>query len=600
MAAYADDLLFINDDSIVIDTGLSTREAAQAKLMQFLTEPGYIAAVTDHGAVSFKPYTFTESYEDIAKGRKNSSVFITGPAYDGIPLMELLSGNSAVSAASSAQARDGGTAADGDTAAGSGDSTTFDAARVEKARLTVEKICKIIEASFEQEIKLPNNGPLGTIVGADGSILFLPPSIFSRSLDSRGDSAYSLYEGCWKNTALTEKDCLRFTAAAYAYMVYSGKPPFTQKDSQLRAADFYDKNFAKLSWFCKVEASGNSGNGDTSSKHATDANNGAADERNEFASAGPASSKDFAKIFTDIEQNLSCSAPEMVKKRKHGKTAKKKATIPSVAITSLPAFDKRIISDVTEVPAYTAQQKTLKRVRFLRKNGTILNVCVVAFVVLCIIVAQRISEIRSRPTTVGKEPVEVVQMFYDGFDTLDTILFDATRTNGAGNEISNMIATVFVSAKMRESYEGKQTYTPSQWLNLKNPDKLDLYGLSRLEIEEEKEKAEDGVRYFLAHYYVLHTESNEMLVSEVNDELMLTYKKDRWLVSFFISEDHEIPVDPDAFFTDLRSVAPENMPYKAIDVIDTLSGKYKWLPTIDEVNKGYEQLFATTYLTAGN
>ena len=545
MAAYADELLFINSDSIVIDTGLSTREAAQAKLMQFLTEPGYKALLKDDGAVSFEPYTFTESYEDIAKGRKNSSVFISGPAYDGIPLMELLKGEDSADSEES-----------------------FDAARIEKARLTVEKICIITEASFEQEIKLPNNGPLGTIVGADGSILFLPPSIFSRSLDSRGDTAYSFYEGCWKNTALAEKDCLRFTAAAYAYMVYSGKPPFTQKDSQLRAADFYDKNFMKLSWFCSFEKDG---------KQA-----------------------DFREIFSKIEQNLSCSAPEMAKKRKRGRNAKKKAIISSVAITSLPAFDKRIISDVTEVPSYTAQQKTLKRVRFLRKNGTILNICVVAFVVLCIVVAQRISEIRSRPSTIGKEPVEVVQMFYDGFDTLDTVLFDATRTNGAGDGISNVIATVFVTAKMRESYEGKQVYTPSKWLNLKNPDKLDLYGLSKLEIEEEKEKAEDGVRYFLTHYYVLHTENNEMLVSEVNDELMLTYKKDRWLVSFFVSDDHEIHVDSDVFFEDLRSVAPANSPYKAADVIDTLSGKYKWLPTIEEANKGYEQLFATTYVPASN
>ena len=92
MAAYGDELLFINDDSIVIDTGLSTREAAQAKLMQFLTEPGYIATIGKGDAVSFTPYCFESSYEDIAKGRKNSSVFISGPAFRGVPLIELLNG----------------------------------------------------------------------------------------------------------------------------------------------------------------------------------------------------------------------------------------------------------------------------------------------------------------------------------------------------------------------------------------------------------------------------------------------------------------------------------------------------------------------------
>lgn len=573
MAVFGDELLFINSDSIVIDTGLSMREAAQAKLMQFLTEPGYIATVEDNGAVSFKVYTFTDSYEDIAKGRKNSSVFIAGPAYDGIPLMELLTSDRHDSKVSSAQARNGGNeSGTGGTLTGAPDSeadfdaahsekaddgsAAFDAALSEKARLAVEKICKITEASFEQEIKLPNNGPLGTIVGADGTILFLPPSIFNRALDSRGDSAYSLYEGCWKNTALTEKDCLRFTAAAYAYAVYSGKPPFTQKDSQLRAADFYDKNFVKLSWFCKLDA-------------------------------------DFRDTFAKIEQNLSCSAPEMeTKKKRRGKSSKKKVTIPSVAITELPAFGKRVITDFTAVPAYEAQQKKLKRVRFLRKNGTLLNVGVVAFVVLCIFIASRISDYRNRPTTLGLEPVEVVQMFYNGFDTLDTLVFDATRTDGAGNGISNMIATIFVTAKMRESYEAKQTFTPSQWLNIRNPHNIDIFGLTQLKIQEEPEKATDDVRYFKAHYYILQTQNYQMFVTEENDELMVSFKKDRWLVSSFVSDEEELAVDNDTFLKDLLTVVPENSNYKPADVLDALSDKYEWLPTLDETQKGYEQLFA--------
>ncbi len=528
MASFGDDLLFINEDSIVIDTGLSTREAAQAKLMQFLTEPGYIANVKNDGSVSFDTYTFTDSHEDIAKGRKNSSVFISGPAYSGVPFTEILNGD--------------------DT---------------EKARMTAEKICRITEVSFDKEIKLPNNGPLGTIVGDDGSILFLPPSIFNRALDSRGDTSYSFYEGCWKNTALSEKDCLRFTAAAYAYAVYAGKCPFAEKDSQKRAADFYDKNFQKLSWFCKLEKNGEI-----------------------------IDSKD---IFSQIEQNLSCSAPEMETKKKKKRSSKKKVSIKSVAIEDLPAFDKRIISDVNATPAYGLQQKTLKRVRFMRKNGTLIKVGVAAFIILCIALASHIKNIMNRPTTIGLEPDEVVEMFYDGFDRLDTLIFDATRTNGAAGGISNMIATVFVTAKMRESYEGKQTYTPSQWFNLKNPDKVDLYGLSNLVITSEPEKNKDGTRFFKAHYFVLHTENLELIISEVNDELAVTYEKDRWLVSDFISDDHEYNVDSEAFYNDLRATVPENSTYKAVDVINALSGKYVWMPTVKEADKGFEQLFSAAY-----
>ena len=552
MADFGDELLFINNDSIVIDTGLSTREAAQAKLMQFLMEPGYIAAVSAHGAVSFEPYTFTESFEDIAKGRKNSSVFIRGPAYDGIPLMELLETSNS---------------------ADSGTDTSSDASRLEKARLAVEKICKITEASFEQEIKLPNNGPLGTIVGTDGTILFLPPSIFNRALDSRGDITYSFYEGCWKNTALTEKDCLRFTAAAYAYAVYSGMPPFTQKDSQLRAADFYDKNFKKLSWICTVEA------GDAESGDNSDAG----------------SKKLFAETFANIEQNLSCSAPEMeTKKKRRGKSSKKIVTIPSVAITELPPFTKRVITDSAAVPAYEAQQKRLKRVRFMRKNGTWIKVGIVAFVLLCIFVASRIRDYMNRPTTLGLEPAEVVEMFYDGFDQLNITVFDATRTDGAGDGISNMIATFFVTAKMRESYEGKYTYTPSQWFNIKNPHTVDIYGISQLTIEEDTRKATDNVRHFKAHYYLISTENYMVIVSEVNDELVLSFDEDRWLVSFFVSQEKDLDLGTDNFYDDLQTLIQPNSNYKPADVLNALSDKYEWLPTLKETEKGYEQLFANT------
>ena len=570
MAVFGDELLFINSDSIVIDTGLSMREAAQAKLMQFLTEPGYIATVKDDGGVSFTEYPFTDSHEDIAKGRKNSSVFIAGPAYDGLPLMELLNGETVADSAHY----------DGDNAGGSnvGDSAVFDAARIEKARVAVEKICKITEASFEQEIKLPNNGPLGTLVGADGTILFLPPSIFNRALDSRGDSAYSLYEGCWKNTALAENDCLRFTAAAYAYAVYSGKPPFTQKDSQLRAADFYDKNFVRLSWFCKLEMCDTAKSGET------------------VADSKIGSEADFRDTFAKIEQNLSCSAPEMeTKKKRRGKSSKKKVTIPSVAITELPAFGKRVITDFTAVPAYEAQQKRLKRVRFLRKNGTIMNVCVVAFVLLCMFVASRINDYMRRPTTIGLEPVEVVQMFYDGFDTLDSTLFDATRTNGAGEGMSNMLATVFVTAKMRESYEGKKTYTPSQWFYMRNPSALDIYGITQLSIKEDTGKATDDTRVFSAHYFIVHTESDLIVISEQNDTLTISYKNDRWLVSDFIaknSEDDGYTIDSDVFYTDLQNAIPSDATYNPEDILNALSDKYEWLPTLTETQKGYEQLYA--------
>lgn len=523
MASYADELLILNDDSLVLDTGLTAREAAQAKLMQFLIEPGYIAEINGDGSVSFSQYTFQQSFEETEKGRKNSSVHISGPAYKGTPLIEILNGDD-----------------------------------IEKARTAVNKISRIVEASLEADMTLPTVGPLGTLLGDDGTVLFLPYTLLNKALYSRGDAFLSKYEGCWRNTALTFKDGLRFTVAAYAYKVLSGTMPFPSDNSYSRVEDYYDRNFNRLNWFCRLEKGGSTVNTDG--------------------------------IFSAVEQDLSCAAPEMETSNKKKTGKKKKPQVFTTAVPELPAFDNRVITDAGTQKSYQLQQKSIKRARFFRKNNGTITACTIGLVVLLLVGTSWLKDLMSKPTTLGMEPQEVVETFYEAFDTLDSVLFDSTRTDGAGESISNIIATFFVTAKMRESYEGITTYTPSKWLNTLNPDTANIYGISHMTITAHPEKSTDTMKVYSAHYFILHTEAPELLISEVNETVTVMWKKDRWLVSGLETEDEEYKEDYEAFFEKLRALVPANTSYDAAEVIEALSPEYPWLPTVEETKNGLQQI----------
>jgi hypothetical protein len=83
-----------------------------------------------------------------------------------------------------------------------------------------------------------------------------------------------------------------------------------------------------------------------------------------------------------------------------------------------------------------------------------------------------------------------------------------------------------------------------------------------------------------------------MIVSAVNDELVLYFNEDRWLVSSFVSQEKDLDLGTDNFYDDLQTLIQPNSNYKPADVLNALSDKYEWLPTLKETEKGYEQLFA--------
>lgn len=538
MAEYGNGKLLFNHDNFVLHTGLSEREAAHIKLMQSLNEEGTIIAKQKDGSFAFSAYTFNNSYTAIELGSKTETVFVSGPAINGVPFFDLLKPQSK-----------------------------------KQALEVLNMLSEAVEYAFNNKISLPNTGPLGTIVLEDGSLLILPYTIFNRSMLVGSDTEYSKFVGCFKNEALAEIDSWRFTLSVYAYFLLSEKLPFTNTDTSLRKIDYSDFNFIPLEWLIKF-------NDETENQN-------------------------IDKILKIISNNLAVAAPETVKKSKRNKYAKPK----SISLPSLKDFGKPEFLPLEENAQFNKQTKKLKFKRFLRKHSTAIKITSITVAILAIILCVTIFDKKDSATTKGKTPLEVVQMFYKAFDELNVESFNATVTKGTAESYEAMITNIFVTSRVRETYENdKVTYTTEQWLNVSEPWSRWVFGLTNVDIQNLTESEDGKTATAEASYYIVWTEAgNEVFCTKTTDNLQLVYKKDRWKINALESAQTEVFVDSNQFFKELQTIVAntEIVPTlqnnsaetkinfeatQALAIIRELKDDYEWLPTEEQAIDGNDSL----------
>ena len=125
---------------IILDMNMDGRDFAQARLLPFLEESGYVAVPagaddTEQTTFRFSPWTFRETVE------KDGWIQVTGTAPAGTALLEILSAENP---------------AEPET--------------VRSAEDAVIRVCSAIESAVSQGISLPHTGPAGTILLPDGRI----------------------------------------------------------------------------------------------------------------------------------------------------------------------------------------------------------------------------------------------------------------------------------------------------------------------------------------------------------------------------------------------------------------------------------------------
>jgi hypothetical protein len=545
MMIFGEGIITFEETGMIIDSGLSSREFTQSKLGQFLSEPGYLAIPNkEDNSFHFVEFRFTGTQTTMKQNGKQDLVVISAPPFAGKPLYDILKENNK-------------------TASVTAVNTVIEAVEyylTYKNTTTQEKLPE----------ELPNCGPLGTIIGDNGSVLFLPMQLMSRSVNARADNLYSQLWGCWKNDSLLTEDNWRFTLSSYVYAAFTGKSPYNNLSTEKRTEDYYDDNFVPLHLALPFDKN------DTEIK----------------------------ALYPIINHNLTLKAPLYKSGKKKSKKNEKIRIVESVP-TSEPVPQIKNIPSITITPEFiTAQDsyifrksKKIKHKRFLRKNRTSLTVGSLIFILLCFFISSIIIDNKNKPNTLGLSSEEVVYQFYEGINSLDNNLIDSVGPRKVTQDYSNTISGVFVSGKMREAYEQvPPILSPAQWICARNSLELWLFGTSRLSlttvIPPPATPAIGDLAEYESHYYLIRNQGLEdYVVTEYTEIITLTYGKKEWQITGLEPVATEIAVDSvqfkEDFATALTNTHPDN---QGQELIIILQDKYFWLPTVEEAAKALSTL----------
>ncbi len=532
-------MIVSSSDVLMLNMNISGREFAKAKLMQYLSDPGYLVSFLADGSCVFKSWCFSGTQEG------ENTMFMTGSPFEGNTLLEILTGPS-----------------------------------YREVRFDVfEKVRSAFEQAIEQSIALPLSGPEGTIIGSDGSLLFLPQEYMQRSVSFLSDAESSRLYGCYYHAGLNHTDSLRFMLSVYAYQILTDRLPFAKKSSEERIEDYIDRNFIPPELW------------------------------------NPQISGETARI---INNNLSISSCIKKNKKKKDALHEQFDEIKSVFVSSFsPSIKPEDILHLQEKEQRSAVQRVkysaslsqkIRFKRFFRKKDSIIKISSVITAVVLIAVVSIIRDNRDKPTTTGLTPIEVIESFYTSINILDVELAASTFKKSAGNTYKDLISSFYVINKLRTAYDSSsQTLHPAQWL-YNNRDFADwMYGITRLKIDgidadafskhvyQKTHKAaltetKGSKNTYLATYYLVrHEGKQEIFITQCSEEVELEFVKNRWLISKITSSNTETSVNADIFNNEYASIDTSLDVYAKSEI---LSKNYPWIPGDKEITKALEELKA--------
>ncbi|MBN2510304.1 MAG: hypothetical protein JXB03_08510 [Spirochaetales bacterium] len=188
------------------------------------------------------------------------------------------------------------------------------------------------------------------------------------------------------------------------------------------------------------------------------------------------------------------------------------------------------------------RQKTLtveKWESFFRKYRFSLAVAGMILIFLGSFAYSIISKALEPPVTVGMQPEEVVQLFYDSMNSFDHFSMEDTITKEAGRGYINEAVNVYAFAKMRQAYEPGTTpfVDVQEWVDAGRPllpAGSSVYGIANLHILPESETS------FLCTYEKwTDNESDTDGTSQVEpyrgeritERLFLEFRNDAWIIT---------------------------------------------------------------------
>ncbi|MCQ2240866.1 hypothetical protein [Treponema sp.] len=200
-------LVTIEDNSIFLNTNMTTETFAKTRFLEKIKEKGVLAELNE-GKWKYEPWTFDSTEE------KNGMMLLRGTAFKGKIAGEV-----------------------------------FESGTEKEIHSLSIVLCDALENAKKSVYPLANIGAGGILVSDDlKKILFLPYTFWTTAVMSAGDETSCTANGKYINQNLDRECALGFTQAVLVYKTIAGSFPFTEEDATKRFTDMMDENYIPLKW----------------------------------------------------------------------------------------------------------------------------------------------------------------------------------------------------------------------------------------------------------------------------------------------------------------------------------------------------------------
>ena len=399
-------LLNRNNGTLELDMAMGPRDFAQSRLLPFLEEDGWIVCGT-----RLSSWKFTEVVQ------RGDSISVTGSDFPGTSLLELLYGEN-----------------------------TSDKNTNNSIISILKEVFRGMELILQHQPSFQFFGPAQILVEKDAAevtLLFLPPTLFKRAVESRPSQERSQLAGCYCNPQLQGPEAVAFSQAVYLYQGLSGQLPFPQLEEGQRMEDYRDKNFLPL----------------------------------EFLVPG-ISSQVAASVNNNLQLGSSVTTKNTFKLKQliKDKTSEATATHEPELLHSVVVAEEAHLLELSQKAetqefiqrreSYQQQRdKELHRKRFIRKYSTWIKI---ALAVVAVGIAACISGInnwRNEFVSTGLTPDQVCSVLYTALEEQNLVMAKAMCTGSGTKEFQERLSNFFIANRMRTGMNPTAlALTPSQWI----------------------------------------------------------------------------------------------------------------------------------------
>ena len=467
------------------------------------------------------------------------------------------------------------------------------AAGSENALKAAKAVIQLLTQAAKDEENIPVIGAGGILVDISESlpkVLILPENLFKYAANALSPEEYTQAHEGWINQTINGLPAICFLRSSIAYHLISGRLPYPSTNSVERNADILDRNFLPLE-LC-------------------------------LQGIEPA-----LAISVNRALKLNSNAVNVPGKKQKGKSSE---DLTPEADFPLELLDKAFeLSKKTEiadkdfeekVAAYKKSQASrIKASRNIRRNSSLIITAAIVLAVLVIITINTIKTRNSELTTKGLTSVQTIQGYFQGVNSKDTtMLMNFAKGKKAQQQI-DIVSQIYVMHKQRLAYNKDNGYAnPESWLllatNQERWEKTGIYGVTNLKIDglpyeldvkvyQKDEKPEAVTKEgnitlqkgdFSVHgvdFYLLHSEGEDFgfVVEKVHEDITLTYKKDRWVITNIETESNTLPVSNKKFKADYWNAVAENGG-DVLKALPQLRQKYEWLPSDAAMKAEYDSM----------